>query len=408
MGSDQLHALAAGLLEPIDMTAIYWFLVGIVAYTYAGYPLLLILLSAVIRKPVRRNDSFRPSVSLLITAHNEEAIIEKKIINSLALDYPEDRLDIVVASDGSSDKTNDIARRFESEGVVLFAYERQRGKVLAMNESICRLSGEIVVLSDASVMYEPDALIKLVRNFSDPDVGGVWGDKDYRNPDRVVSGEGEGFYLKYEKFSKRRENMLGSIVSAEGSMFALRRSVFEPIPDPSVADDYYLSALIRHKGYRLIYEPEARSHEEVAPTTGDEFRRKVRIIQGGLRGFFLMKHLANPFRYGIYSIQIISRQFLRRAVAFLFPIILTCNIAIVAFRPSPLYLTLLTASLCIPALAAIGAIAVRRKSQLPFLIYAPHYFMLVNLASIQAMWRLFLGQRAVTWKPTTRKLEESA
>ncbi len=385
------------------MEILFWVLLAVFAYTYVGYPVLLVLLSAVINKPVRRDPEYRPTVTVLVCAHNEEAIIEEKVRNCLALDYPEGRLEIAVASDGSSDRTAEIVGRFADQGVKLYDYKVNRGKVLTLNETVPQLSGDIVVLSDASVMYDPRAILNLVPGFKDPEVGGIWGDKIYRNPGEVISGEGESLYLRYEKFSKRCENRLGSIVSAEGSMFAIRRSIYEPMPDPAVADDYYLSAYIRHRDYRLIYEPLARSFEDVAPTSSDEYRRKVRIIQGGLRGFWLMKHLCNPLRTGVYSIQIFSRQFLRRAVALLFPAVLLLNLLIVLRQPSLLYGILLLGQLGIIILALAGWKIVSDKGQAPFLIYAPYYFAMVNMASVHGMWNCVTGKQAVVWEPTTRK-----
>jgi cellulose synthase/poly-beta-1,6-N-acetylglucosamine synthase-like glycosyltransferase len=172
----------------------------------------------------------------------------------------------------------------------------------------------------------------------------------------------------------------------EGSMFAIRKSIYQPMPDPAVADDYYLSAFIRHRGFRLVYEPLARSFEDVAPTSSDEYRRKVRIIQGGLRGFWLMRHLCNPMKTGVYSIQIFTRQFLRRAVALLFPLLLLLNLLIVLRQPSLFYGALLLGQLGILFLALAGWRIVSDKGRAPFLIYAPYYFAMVNLASVHGMW----------------------
>ncbi len=385
------------------MEFLFWLILALIAYTYVGYPLLLVLLSRVINRPIRRDPEYRPTVTILVCALNEGSIIEEKVRNCLALEYPEGQLEIAVASDGSTDSTAEVVGRFADQGVKLFDYQVNRGKVLTLNETIPQLSGEIVVLSDASVMYDPQAIINLVPGFSDPEVGGIWGDKIYRNPGEVISGEGESLYLRYEKFSKRCENRLGSIVSAEGSMFAIRKSIYQPMPDPAVADDYYLSAYIRHRGYRLVYEPLARSFEDVAPTSSDEYRRKVRIIQGGLRGFWLMRHLCNPMKTGVYSIQIFTRQFLRRAVALLFPLLLLLNLLIVLRQPSLFYGALLLGQLGIIFLALAGWRIVSDKGRAPFLIYAPYYFAMVNLASVHGMWNWVSGKQAVSWDPTTRK-----
>lgn len=385
------------------MEILFWLCVFAVLYTYLGYPLLLVLLSTFIRKRVQTDDSHRPSVTLLVAAYNEERIIEEKIRNSLALEYPEEKFEIVVASDGSSDSTVEIAKRFTDQGITLYDYPQRRGKGHMLNESVPRVRGEIVVFSDASVMYDPQAILKLVRNFADPEVGGAWGDKIYRNPGEVVSGAGESLYLRYEKFSKRRETLLGSIVSAEGSMLAVRKAIFRPIPDASVADDYYLSTLIRDQNYRLIYEPLAVSYEDVAPSLHDEFRRKVRIIQRGLRGFWLMRHLANPLRTGVYAIQMISRQFLRRAVAALFPVIFLLNLALPLSGRTTLYWFLFAGQTTILLLALVGRLMGAGKGEVSFIVYAPYYFLMVNAAALKGMWHWISGKRAVRWEPTIRQ-----
>jgi cellulose synthase/poly-beta-1,6-N-acetylglucosamine synthase-like glycosyltransferase len=384
------------------MEILFWLCVITVLYTYLGYPLLLIVLSTFIRRPIRADDDHRPTVTLLIAAYNEEKIIEEKVRNSLALEYPEGKLEIVVASDGSTDRTAEIVEPFTAQGVTFFNYPENRGKGTMLNETVPRLESEIIVFSDASVIYEPRAIIELVRNFADPEVGGVWGDKIYRNPGDVVSGAGESLYLRYEKFSKRRENLLGSIVSAEGSMLAVRKCIFRPI-DIGVADDYHLSTMIRDQDYRLIYEPRAVSYEDVAPSSHDEYRRKVRIIQRGLCGFWLMRHLANPLRTGVYAIQMISRQFLRRAVAVLFPVMFLLNLVLAFSGLSVLYWLLLAGQTAILLLGLAGRIMGAGEGTVPFVVYAPYYFLMVNAAALKGSWNWIRGRRAVTWKPTTRQ-----
>jgi len=384
------------------MEILFWLCVLTVLYTYLGYPLLLIILSTFIRKPIRAEGDHRPTVTLLIAAYNEERIIEEKVRNSLALEYPEGKLEIVVASDGSTDRTAEIVEPFVEQGITFFDYPENRGKGTMLNETVPRLESEIVVFSDASVIYEPRAIIELVRNFADPEVGGVWGDKIYRNPGEVVSGAGESLYLRYEKFSKRRENLLGSIVSAEGSMLAVRRSIFRPI-DIGVADDYHLSTMIRDQDYRLIYEPRAISYEDVAPSSHDEYRRKVRIIQRGLRGFWLMKHLANPLRTGVYAIQMISRQFLRRAVAALLPPIFLLNLLLLFTGGGPFYWLLFAGQAGILLLGLAGRIMGAGKRGVPFLVYAPYFFLMVNGAALRGMWDWITGRQAIKWNPTTRQ-----
>lgn len=389
---------------------IFWLFLLIIGYTYFGYPVLLIAVSCFIHRPVRVVEDHRPSVSLLVPAHNEEWIIEEKIRNCLALDYPEGRLEIAVASDGSTDGTVELVERYRDRGVRLFACDKWRGKVRMLNETIPSLRGEVIVLTDASVMCERDALLHLVRNFGDPDVGGVWGDKVYRNPGRLVSGEGESLYLRYEKFTKLRESRMGSIVSAEGSLFALRASLFRPVLDPEVMDDYYLSAFIRDQGFRLVYEPRARSHENVASSSDEEYRRKVRIVQGGLRGFWIFRHLANPFRTGFYAVQILSRQFLRRAVAVLFPPLALTNAFLLLARPTPVYRITMAVQIIVLLLALAGFLVGkerrwRRGGWVLSAVFIPYYVVMVNVAVLHGLWNLARGKTVKRWCPPPRRVD---
>ncbi len=376
---------------------LFWAMFGLVLYTYFGYPVLVTVWAALRPRPPRSGPHL-PTVCLLIPAYNEEVVIEQKVRNSLALDYPKERLEILVISDESSDATNEIVSRYEDQGVRLIASSPRKGKARILNEYVPRSQADVIVVSDASVELAPDSLRLLMRPLADPEVGGAWGNKIYRNPGGSAAGAGESLYLRYEKFMKTRETLAGSIVSGEGSMLAFRRELFRPFP-LNVADDFAISVNVVAAGKRFVYVPEALSFEDTAPSDAGEWHRKIRIIEGGLRGFFDVLPLANPLRTGFYAVSLITRQFLRRAVA---PLYLGMALLLPPLATQGLvYQVLLAAAAVLLLLAGLGALARGRWRGVP-LLFVPYYFLLVNLAALVAMSRLVAGSQQVTWEPTPR------
>jgi len=380
------------------MHAAFWACALLVVYSYLGYPVLVFLVSRIVNRPIRRA-AHTPRVTFLIAAYNEQAVIERKMRNTLALDYPPESLEIVVASDGTTDATNDIVRRFEPR-VRLLAQGVRRGKNGLLNHVIPETTGEVVAVSDANIDLAPDALRQLMAPFADPKVGGAWGNKIYQNPSASISGEGESLYLRLEKLIRLCETRIGSIVGGQCSLLAFRRSAFRPVP-LDMPDDFALATNVVHAGQRMIYVPEARHFEDTSPTDKDEFNRKVRIIVRSIRGFFHVIALANPFRTGFYAISIVTRQFLRRFVSVLFLIMLLL-LPFLAVQ-DPRFRPVLILALGLLTLAGIGAIARGRLRQMP-MFYIPYYLVLVNLAALMGFWRVLIGQRSVTWQPTARTM----
>jgi cellulose synthase/poly-beta-1,6-N-acetylglucosamine synthase-like glycosyltransferase len=246
----------------------FWVAAGIAIYVYAGYPLVLVLLRGLLGRPVPRaacttsHDGATPTVSLLVAAYDEAAHIEGKVQNSLAVDYPPDRLEIVVASDGSRDATAEIVRRFTDDARVrLFDYPENRGKLYVLNDTIPHLNGEIVAFSDASSKLAPDAMRRLLAHFADPQVGAVSGIYKVTEQDQDPHGMPEDFYWRYETFLKLQETAIGSILGCHGSLYAIRKSLY-PFPDPrTINDDYVIPLRILQQGYRIAYEPAAVATE---------------------------------------------------------------------------------------------------------------------------------------------------
>ena len=284
-------------------------------YVYFGYPVMLVVLGELRRREVRRSD-ITPTVALIVPAYNEERVIGEKLENSLALDYPKERLEIVVVSDGSTDDTEEIVGGYEGRGVRLLPLARV-GKAEALNQAVAACQGEILVFSDANAVLATDALRHLVANFHDRTVGGVCGNLMYQSrADDGSAGRGESLYWTYDKWIKSLESRLGSTVAAGGSIYAIRRQLYVPIAHPAQADDFAISARVVTQGYRLIFEEGAVSHEDSLSSSEREFRRRVRVTNHSVRGILYLAEALNPWRHGFYAIELLSHKVLRYLVPF--------------------------------------------------------------------------------------------
>jgi cellulose synthase/poly-beta-1,6-N-acetylglucosamine synthase-like glycosyltransferase len=376
------------------LSFVLWGSIAMVVFVTIGYPLLLILTMPIVRGR-RIDEQLEPSVSLIIAAFNEESVIAEKLSNCLDLEYPRDKLSVIVASDGSTDQTNDIARSFESSGVTLICFPRT-GKTGVQNRVANAAAGEILVFSDANALYRPDAIRKLVRNFSDPDVGGVCGQLDY-----VVDNEGAGnserTYWRYEKFIKRRESELSSVVGANGSIYAVRRSDYVQLDEDMISDFVEPLALVR-SGKRVVYEALAVSMEAGSTSYGTEYRRKVRILTRSIRGLLRMRQLLNPLNFGIFAFQLILHKLLR----FLTPAFLIAGSIALAglavlgqFRP----LFLIAVALVAAALIVTRRQASVRPSIFVRACHLLYYYLMANYALLLAWRNVLRGDRMTTWSP---------
>ena len=275
----------------------FWACLLLVAYAYFGYPLLIWGLARRFGRcsPPPPDDAHLPSVSVLIAAYNEAAVIRERLENALGLDYPPEKLEIVVASDGSTDDTAAIVRRYAKRGVRLLDYAHRRGKAAVLNTAFKEVKGAIVLLSDANTHVEPQALRRLVRWFNDPRVGVVCGRLVLTDPH--TGRNIDSWYWKYETFIKRAEGRLGALLGANGAIYAIRRDVYTPIPNNTILDDLVIPLLARLRtGCALVYDALAVAHEETAPDVGAEFRRRSRIGAGGFQSMGLLWRLLNPLQ----------------------------------------------------------------------------------------------------------------
>jgi cellulose synthase/poly-beta-1,6-N-acetylglucosamine synthase-like glycosyltransferase len=375
---------------------VFWVCVALLAYIYAGFPLLVALWARWRARPVHR-DNITPAMSLVVAAYNEARGIAAKLDNALALDYPRDQLEILVASDGSDDGTEDIVAGYAARGVQLLALPR-RGKLHALDTAIAQAHGEILVFSDANTHFEPQALRMLARNFADPAVGGVCGNQRHRRAaGRDSSGEGEKLYWSYDKSLKALESRTGSIVSADGAIYAIRRALYRKPASAAVTDDFAISTAVIEQGKRLVYEPAAVAYEDAVGDARGEFGRKVRIMTRGWHGVLLRRRLLDPRHYGFYAVVLWSHKVLRRLAPLCLLALFAASLA--AARSAPLYAAAAVAQTAFYLLALAGGLLKRSRAGRRGVLYAPFFFVLANAAALVAFSRLLRGQRVERWQP---------
>lgn len=373
-------------------------------YTYIGYPIVLAGLSSVKPAGIAFDEQHLPEVTLLIIAYNEEREIEEKLNNSLALDYPPHLLHVIVASDGSTDATNSIVLKFKNQGVRLLAYAENRGKISALNGAMQEIQSEIVVFSDANVMYDRQALRKLVRNFSDPRVGLVSGRVILLN-DTLSYGSSEKAYYGIEHFIQEKEGKTGALVGADGAMYAIRRSLFHPPASDTILDDFVIAMKIACAGHLAIHEREALGFERNGQEVSGEFRRKTRIIAGGFQ-CLLRGDVLPPFHRPVLLMNFISHKILRWLngvlTASLFVLLILARFV---SNDSILLLSILfyimVGSMVIAAIAHIAPI-IRKIRAINML----HYLYMLSLASLAGLYRELTGGQKVTWRGGVAKCAE--
>jgi cellulose synthase/poly-beta-1,6-N-acetylglucosamine synthase-like glycosyltransferase len=380
---------------------LFWLFVGSILYTYLGYPALVSLLAR-LRPKSEPYPPITPSVTLFIPAYNEEAVIARKIENSLNLDYPRDKLQILVANDGSEDNTADMVRGY-SDQVELSHSHIRRGKIAAINRSVPSAWGEIVVLTDATNFFEPNALRELTAPFADPTVGAVTGAKSILRGDGAL-GESEGFYWKYESFILKQETRLGSCAAATGDSLAIRRSLFEPLPPHIVIDDFYIAMQIIRKGYRIVYAANVPSYERVSLSAGHEMERRSRIIAGRYQAIFTA-HRILPFRRPLLVWQIISHKFMRPLVPlFMIAALLTNLIIVIRTDSAAIYGFLMGLQVLFYGTAFLGS-RIERKNRVNKLLYLPAFLVNSNMAALTGLRRFLTGRQSPLWKRVPRREE---
>lgn len=372
---------------------IFWFSIIFIAYTYFGYPLFLKILSLFRNKAVHKAH-ITPFVTFIITAHNEQERITGKLENALSLDYPKDKLQIIVASDSSTDDTDNIVKTFESKGITLVRSSERRGKEYAQKLAVARAKGNILVFSDVAAILEKDALRNMVNNFNDPTVGCV------SSEDKIISDDGkitgENFYVKYEMLLRRLESRVNSLVGLSGSFFAARKDVCQNWAEDLQSDFNTVPNSIR-MGLRGVSDPDTIGYYKNVTSDTQEFNRKIRTILRGIAVFMATKEMLNPFKYGFFSLQVISHKLFRWLIPFALISAFFTNLFLVN---QSFYASLFLLQITFYTLALI---AIKNKvlgSKKIFKI--PFFFTIMNLSIFIAWYRYLTGRRLVSWEPSRR------
>lgn len=382
---------------------IFWVAVLAVAYTYAGYPLLLMLMSRFRGKQILHRD-FTPSVTVIIAAYNEERDLAAKLENTLALDYPKSELEVIVTSDCSSDGTDEIAKSFSTRGVRLHRQQERFGKTAAQNAAVEQARGEIIVFSDATTYYRPDVLRAMMPAFADDSVGGVTGRVIYRNEADSSVGTGTRSYWNYEFFLKKHESNVCSLIGVCGCMYAIRKSAYVPLYNDACSDFIIATSLVE-QGLRAVYVPDAVCMEEPNRQAKKELAARVRIISQTFSDLWRNRGMLNPVRSGFYAVQLWSHKVMRYFVP-VFLILIFLASAFLASR-SVFYGVLFFAQIAFYLAAVVSWVL--EKAGLHFRLLAlPQYFVIANLASLIAFVKFISGESYTKWEPSREPVVTSS
>jgi cellulose synthase/poly-beta-1,6-N-acetylglucosamine synthase-like glycosyltransferase len=383
------------------MQTLFWLFAGVVVYVYVAYPLLLGFLAKYFPRHYCPSLNFEPTVSLLISAYNESPVMDSKLENSLALDYPADRMEIIVVSDCSQDGTDEIVGRFSERGIRLIRQGQRLGKSAGLNLAVPQARGEVLVFSDANAIYEADSIRQLVRHFSSPRIGFVVGNARYSDKNSPTPpAEAEGLYWKLETWMKERESAIESVVGGDGAIYSIRRELYAPLL-PTDINDFLTPLQIIDLGYRGIFEPRAVSYEDTSESFQKEFRRKVRIVSRSFNAIFRVPGILNPWHNPRHWLLLVSHKLLRWLVPFF--LILLFAVTLILWH-STLYRIALLLQTTLYLMAAIGWVFPGARAACKPISLA-FYFCLVNLASLIGCMKCFRGDLSATWTPPRQSIE---
>ena len=393
------------------MTALkiaFWACLFLVFYTYIGYGMLLWLLVAIKRlvrgravKTALPPDEALPDVTFMICAYNEQDVVAMKMDNTHQFDYPQDKLHIVWVTDGSTDGTNERLRHYPDVTVV-YSPER-RGKTAALNHGISQVTSDITVMTDANTMVNPQAIREIVRCFLDPKVACVAGEKRVMaRHEGQAAAEGEGLYWKYESALKRLDSELYSAMGAAGELNAIRTSLYEPMPENALLDDFVMSMRLVDKGYKIAYTSDAYAMEYGSADIHEESKRKRRIAAGGLQSIWWLRKMLNPFRQPTVAFQYISHRVLRWSIT---PVamlaLIPLNIALVLLHAGTIYTVIAVLQLLFYLAAALSWL-LERQGRRQKLLYVAYYFLFMNVNVFRGMKYLYAHKGGGTWEKAKR------
>ena len=394
--------MAAAVSGEITVTTfaagLVWSGLLLIGYVYAGYPIILWILTRFRHRPVFQDDIV-PGVTLLISAFNEVRVIGSKLENALALDYPHEQLEILVVSDASTDGTDIIVESFAERGVKLLRMHERQGKTIGINAAVQQARGNIIVFSDANILYQKDAIRRLVRNFADPKVGCVTGNSCYSENSQSSAHVQENTYWQYEQTIRALESQMGSTVGGDGAIFAIRKDLYSPLPHDAI-NDLVIPLQIVARGYRAVFEPEAIGYEQSAGSYVSEFRRKRRIVNRSWHGVRSVPQVLDPRAVGIFAWQVWSHKVLRWLIL---PMVLGVAIGcFVAFPAGLIYRIGALGFVASVVIAGIGALARTSIGGLSRVAQGLFYFYMVNLAAFMGIIAAMSGRVEVTWTPERR------
>jgi cellulose synthase/poly-beta-1,6-N-acetylglucosamine synthase-like glycosyltransferase len=382
------------------MELLCWISIGGLAFIYAGYGIILKLLNAFGSRENKTTESQStlPGIAVLIAAYNEEDIIKEKIENTLAIDYPKNKLKIYVVADGSNDSTVELASSFKD--VKVLYRPARKGKSAAINRAMGFISEPITVFTDANVMINASALRALVTHYDNPKTGGVSGEKVVRRDKRAASAATEGAYWRYESFLKNQDAKLSTIVGAAGEMFSIRTELFEDIPENTLLDDFIISMNIVRKGFSVKYEPGAHASENPSLNIQEEYKRKVRIAAGGLQATLFNLDFCNPFAHGIISLQFLIHRVSRWTIAPILIITAFCS-NLFLLHEGGVYQILFLTQVLFHAAALAGYFLNARQVKIK-LLQIPFYFDFMHYCVIAGWCRFLNGSQSASWQKATR------
>ncbi|MEM8524115.1 MAG: glycosyltransferase family 2 protein [Bacteroidota bacterium] len=391
------------------LSLVFWISLAIILYTYLGYGIILYLLVRIKRFFSKEEDTKirenLPNVTFLVAAYNEQDYIEEKIANSLAFDYPKDKIQYFFVTDGSDDQTPQLIENYRLPADVflqLFHRLERKGKIAAVNRVMPLVKTPIIIYTDANTDINKDAIRKIVRHYNDPKVGAVAGEKRIQLQEKEgANSAGEGLYWKYESALKKWDSELNSVVGAAGELFSIRTALYEEPPQDSIVEDFYMTMRIAAKGYKVAYEPDAYAVETASASVAEELKRKIRIAAGGFQSIVRLANLLNIFKYGLLTFQYVSHRVLRWTLAPLSLLLLFISSLILAQKGSTFHQLVFATQVAFYILALGGYVLEKQKLKLK-IFFVPYYFCIMNYAVFRGFFRYLSGGQSVLWERAKR------
>jgi cellulose synthase/poly-beta-1,6-N-acetylglucosamine synthase-like glycosyltransferase len=370
----------------------FWVAAILLFYVYVGYPLILSLIGLFVRRS-RAEAGYTPRISVLIAAYNEEEAIERKIQQTLALEYPKEKLELLVLSDCSTDRTDEIVTAFPDSRVRLVRMPERRGKTFAQNVGVKQATGEVIIFSDATAIYHPKALLYLACNYHDGSVGAVSGRYQYFDPgQQSPTGLGSVAFWNYENLIKKMQSSIRTITGCCGCIYSVRKEAYTELPADIISDLVQPLQAIK-KGYRVVFEDRALAYEETTQSTSEEFSMRVRVVTRAMRGLLSVSDLLKPWKFAWPAFQLWSHKILRWMVPLFLIALFTANLALIDFR---VYRFTLAVQLFFYAAALLNILLPLHRRWKPLGI--PLFFCTLNAAALVSMLEICRGRKYVTWQ----------